>query len=227
MTLYTIPWAGGAAHTYYSWKGKLDQYIHLTAYEYPGHYSRKNEPFAPGIIEIAQDFVSTCFTGDEPYCVFGHSMGAYVGYEVCRILTDIGCPPSLIILSGAYPPNIIQAKDYSGLDEAAFRDAVSDSISIPECLMSEHAYIDHVYSLLRKDFQTLHQYKNSGCCKLNGSVKSAIFSASDDIEGEALVGWEQLLDSPAYFTNYTGGHFYLTKCCGEVCERISALMFNL
>ena len=61
----------------------------------------------------------TDFVGDEPFCIFGHSMGAFVAYETEALLeAHYGKQAARLILSGQHPPVCFQPHHYGfGSDE--------------------------------------------------------------------------------------------------------------
>src|SRR5208283_1063811 len=74
--LFCLPYAGGAAAIYRSWRHAAPSHIQVCALELPGRGSRLREtPYSslePLVKELA---VSLGGALDQPFALFGHSMG--------------------------------------------------------------------------------------------------------------------------------------------------------
>ncbi|WP_158574057.1 thioesterase II family protein [Streptomyces triticagri] len=85
--LLCLPPAGGAAHLYADWARVLGHTTEVAAVELPGRGARGGEPPLNRMADIVTGVESALDTLPElPLVVFGHSMGAVVGWELCRSL---------------------------------------------------------------------------------------------------------------------------------------------
>lgn len=116
MKLICFPHAGGFAF-YFNFLRQIKT-LHkedLYLYEYPGRGYQGKEPNAESLMAIAQTAAEhiTDFVGDEPFCIFGHSMGAFVAYETEALLeAHYGKQAARLILSGQHPPVCFQPHHY-------------------------------------------------------------------------------------------------------------------
>ena len=112
MKLICFPHAGGFAF-YFNFLRQIKT-LHkgdLYLYEYPGRGYQGKEPNAESLMAIAQTAAEriTDFVGDEPFCIFGHSMGAFVAYETEALLeAHYGKQAARLILSGQHNPVCFQ-----------------------------------------------------------------------------------------------------------------------
>jgi pyochelin biosynthetic protein PchC len=82
-----VPHAGGSAALFREWPGLLSADVEVWAVQYPGRERRIGEPPARDLTEIAEAVAEAVLPLlDRPAGIFGHSMGASVGYEVLRLL---------------------------------------------------------------------------------------------------------------------------------------------
>src|SRR5262245_10087619 len=83
MRLVCLPYAGGTARVYSSWPALLPTNVAVYALQYPGRQDRFEEPLADDIGRMVGPIATAMhpFIGD-PLVLFGHSMGAFVAYEV-------------------------------------------------------------------------------------------------------------------------------------------------
>src|SRR5579884_780649 len=102
-----LPPAGGTVQTLTALTTRLPADVGAFAVQYPGRQDRYGEPFARNIEEMVEPVAEALapFTS-EPLVVFGHSMGAYVAYEVTMALERrFGTVVDLLVVSGAVAPH--------------------------------------------------------------------------------------------------------------------------
>ncbi len=92
--LVCLPHAGGSASFYRRWAQHLDCDVELQIVQYPGREERVNEPFLtdPGkLVEAVTGAVLETARPDVETVLFGHSMGALIGYETVRAWRRAAC----------------------------------------------------------------------------------------------------------------------------------------
>jgi medium-chain acyl-[acyl-carrier-protein] hydrolase len=112
LRLVCLPHAGSGAGAYLGWAGGLSPDIELVAVQLPGRESRLAEP-APtamaDLIAALADALSDplCGADDRPYVVYGHSMGAFIAFDLVREFRRRGQRlPCAMVLSGARAPHL-------------------------------------------------------------------------------------------------------------------------
>ncbi|GAA4958439.1 thioesterase II family protein [Actinoplanes utahensis] len=93
LRLVCLPHAGGTATAYRGWGSALPPWIELVSIQYPGRQDRLADPFVADLTTLITEVIAA-LPRDRPMAVFGHSMGATVGYELARRL-----PPVHLFLS--------------------------------------------------------------------------------------------------------------------------------
>ena len=102
-TLLLLPHSGGSAQSFAGWAPHFPAPIRLIAAQYPGRGSRRREPVAAHLCQLAEEIVAALSEVTGPVAVFGHSLGAFVGFETCWMLEAAGQPPLMFFASGAVP----------------------------------------------------------------------------------------------------------------------------
>ncbi|KAH3744859.1 medium-chain acyl-[acyl-carrier-protein] hydrolase [Pelomyxa schiedti] len=95
----------GGNHTdfkkWHTWTGSSTL---VCAVELPGHFSRYSEPLRTDFDRLVKEVASALINFiDRPYAIFGHSMGALLGFEVAREMRRINpnlAEPLAFFLSG-------------------------------------------------------------------------------------------------------------------------------
>jgi len=96
VRLFCFPQAGSSAAAYGAWADKLPESVELCVIEYPGRGRRRAErPFVRLHALVAAALTALRPELDRPFAVFGHCMGALVGFELIRQLHLQGGPSPL------------------------------------------------------------------------------------------------------------------------------------
>ncbi|MGV9535581.1 thioesterase II family protein, partial [Streptosporangium sandarakinum] len=106
LHLYGLPFAGGGVSMFRPWARHLPPWVELRAVRLPGRPGRHRQaPFtdceeaarwlADALAESSAESSAGFHAGDPaagavPYAVFGHSMGALLGYRLTRALLRDG-----------------------------------------------------------------------------------------------------------------------------------------
>ncbi|MFD6880384.1 MULTISPECIES: thioesterase II family protein [unclassified Streptomyces] len=105
VRLFLLHHSGGGASMYRDWAGLLPS-VACQAVQLPGRQERRREapytrlgPLAQALARVVSDELD-----GRPYAVFGHSMGALLGYRLTVELERRGLPaPALLAVSGWAP----------------------------------------------------------------------------------------------------------------------------
>ncbi|GIM03397.1 hypothetical protein Vretimale_8147, partial [Volvox reticuliferus] len=171
--LFCIPQAGMGAWIYHSWEQHLASYgIEVLAIELPGHNSRIREAPSTDLLQLAANIagvIRQVLSHREglPYAIFGHSMGAWITYEVVQDLMRSCSPlPVHLFVSGCRAPHLFSAKDdvdptrlhkLTTSEEfwAAFRARYGDS----NTHLANPKLRQLIWPVLRADFALVETYK--------------------------------------------------------------------
>ena len=109
LRLFAIPPAGMGAWIYHGWQAKMPSGVELCPIELPSRSSRRDEPPSKTVVGAARLLVEELLARgalDLPYAIFGHSLGAWIGYEVvCELLRRNLAPPELLVVSAHRAPH--------------------------------------------------------------------------------------------------------------------------
>src|SRR6266508_329155 len=85
MRLFCLPYAGGGPQTYYKWSPALPTAVEVCPIQLPGRANRLAErPFTslPHLVQALAGALRPQL--DKPFALFGHSLGALLGFELAR-----------------------------------------------------------------------------------------------------------------------------------------------
>lgn len=221
--IFCIPFAGGVAEYYAAWNTKLSNTtdIQVVPIELAGKGTRKFEDLYNSMDEAIED-VYSCISSqidENPYAIFGHSMGSIIAFEVCKLLEQRSKNgPVHLFCSGRQAPHIVFNTRYSDLDDKALKEHIMNF----QYFNSKNNKIYKVLGLyleeIRNDFRIVDEYRCCGQEKLKAAI--TVFCGKDDMfEIENLNSWELYTDE---FDShiFSGGHFYINDHYQEVIKII-------
>lgn len=228
IRLVCLPYAGGGASVFRTWQDGLPPEIDVCAVQLPGRENRlKEAPFSdlPTLVPVLADALQPDLDG--PYALFGHSLGAFVAFELARTLAARGHhDPVHIFLSGQRAPQrpnplppVFELDDAEFLAELGRRyDAV------PKAVLASPELMKMVLPLLRADFTMNDTYTWTGGQPLTSPI--TCFGATDDPESaEAdLKGWAEHTRGAFSLRMFDGGHFFIQQARDAVLGAISTAL---
>jgi acyl transferase domain-containing protein len=209
LRLFCLPYAGSGAAIYRTWANALPATIELCAIQLPGREDRLHEPayrqwsaLIAALVEGIHPYL------DKPFAIFGHSMGALLGYEVaCALHQQHNVQPSHLLVSAHRAPQIVGQSTYRSrweLLEDLYRQAgVDDALRQESDLMTMSK---EVFSA-DLDLSKSYRYRPSPplTCPLTvlGGSEDAICSP------EALEAWRDHTTGPFTLHWLPGNHFFI------------------
>ena len=164
LRLFCFPYAGGNSFIFCSWLNNLPADVELSAIELPGHGTRMAEPLLTRMTELVAAIASDLLPHlDKPFVFFGHSMGAWVSFEVARWLqSNHDLYPMHLFVSGARAPQLPKLRSpLHQLPEAEFVAALRRLQGTPEAVLEHAELMALMLPILRADFAVLETYTYS------------------------------------------------------------------
>jgi medium-chain acyl-[acyl-carrier-protein] hydrolase len=215
LRLICLPHAGAGASTFFSWGASLQPAgIEVRAVQYPGREHRLAEPCvasAPALVRALADAWSE-IAGGGPCALFGHSMGAILGFELACELARRGhvALPAHLFLAGHNPPHVpSRLPTLHTLPDGQFLPAVAQHYgNLPAELIADREMAALFAPILRADFTLVDQYvwRRTGPV---GMPLTAFGGTTDPwtSPGE-LAEWARHTRAAFRLQLFPGGHFF-------------------
>jgi medium-chain acyl-[acyl-carrier-protein] hydrolase len=232
LRLVCFPHAGGNASVFRAWHTSLPSEIEVCAVQLPGRANRMAEPAINRLADLVEAIgVAMTPLLDKPVALFGHSMGALMGFEVARWLRrHRGLLPAHLMVCGRRAPQLPATESPHYLqDDEAFLANLSRLKGTPVDLL--HDLLPLILPTMRADFEAVETYKYTDEPPLACPI--TVFGGRDDeesLEGR-LTAWQS--QTTGTFSEYLmdGGHFFmhadeqgmLSRMGGELQETIAEL----
>lgn len=217
MKLFILPFTGGYA-SYFDIFVKRLAGIETIAIDFSGRGRRKQELSLHTFDENLMDFyqVITKISGEEPFSIWGHSLGALYAYELAGLM-ESNNKPSSIFLSGRTSPEFKFLPEEKILDdqEQLERHMISAYSFAPAFIKSRIGSLQ--VQQIVKDYKVMATYSSSQ--KIVNSRTIVMYASSDPL-CENVNSWDRYVHNKISYHEFDGGHFFITKYVEEICSLI-------
>ncbi|MGP5014785.1 thioesterase II family protein [Glutamicibacter ardleyensis] len=227
MILFCLPHAGASASIYYRWDRYLDTSITVRPLELNGRGELHSKPFYRSISEMTADLaarVQASVLPNEPFAIFGHSMGAYAALSLGEELENRGVPPQHVFVSGRASPvyRSVGGRKVASLPDLQFIQEVAKYGGIHDDIKNDTDILAFFLPILRADFALVEKEETklpTPFLKCPITVMNGVLDVSPtDIN---LSDWQNLTSGTVSTRFFPGGHFYLNDDIESVTDAIS------
>jgi medium-chain acyl-[acyl-carrier-protein] hydrolase len=212
LRLFCLPYAGGSAHIFRNWPEYLPDSVEVGVVHLPGRAHRAFEQPPTRLAPLAQSLTTALLPEmDKPFAIFGHSMGATIGFEWVRELRRRGGPPPLhLFVSGRPAPQVAQREEASyRLPDHLFIKLLRRLNGTPETLLNQPELMESLLPILRADFELLQTYVYSPEAPLDCPITAFGGSQDREVEIEELEAWRMQTIAKFSLSLFDGDHFFI------------------
>jgi surfactin synthase thioesterase subunit len=159
----------------------------------------------------------------QPYALFGHSMGALIGFELARALRARGAPPLHLLVAGRLPPQTPAPNSpiYS-LPEREFFTRLRRLNGTPPEVLDNPELMRLVAPVLRADLSLCETYQYVDALPLDCPISVFAARADQSAPPARMAGWQQHTLASCRFHTLTSDHFFVSREAPAVVARVSA-----
>ncbi|HEY3009731.1 MAG TPA: thioesterase domain-containing protein [Micromonosporaceae bacterium] len=218
--LLCLPYAGAGASAYHGWRRAYPTEIELQPLQLPGRENRISEPHRIDPDEVAEAAAGRI---DGRYAIYGHSMGARLGFEVIRSLRRLGAPlPVRFYVGACRPPDETEPLvRLARLPEVEFvrrlrelGGSLAEALEVPELR-------DLVLPTLRADFAWIDSYRYRAEPPLPMPIVGFAGGADAAAPPDTMAGWRRHTVAGFRLRVLPGDHFFVHSRAAEVAATIS------
>lgn len=216
VRLLALPYAGGDAAIFLPWAERLPREIELCPAQLPGRGRRALEPaFAalPPLVGALADALADEPGPAPPLAIFGHSMGALVGFELARELRRRGGPaPRHLLVAGRPAPQLPpRYGPLSHLPDAELLARLHEryGYALPAAGAQLAELLDVMRPTVRADLRVSEGYAHADEPPLPCPITAFGGLADPTLAREELEAWRHQTAGPFAVRMLPGGHFFL------------------
>jgi medium-chain acyl-[acyl-carrier-protein] hydrolase len=214
VRMFCLPHAGGSASAYRAWSGRIDG-VAVCPVQPPGRETRLRDTPCPDMTTLVGTLADVLLDGplrdepDRPYAVYGHSLGAIVGFELLREIRRRGGPdPVHLIVSGSPAPDHIDDNPpVAGMDQAQVIGLLRRLGGTPDWMLADPSVLRMILPPFQADFAVKESHTHRPEARLDVPV-TAIAATGDPRVGPGLIAqWRDFTNGHFRMRTMTGGHF--------------------
>lgn len=225
LRLFCFPPAGRGASAYRGWQDRLPGHVEVWPVQLPGREARIGEPAFDRIDPLVEAVAAAVGPHlDRPYAVFGHSMGAVVGFEVARRLRHLaGKEPAHLFVCGYNAPRSPRLiPSVANLTAPELSAALRRIGGTPEAVLADDEVMEVMAPLLRADFGVCETYVYRPGPPLGGPVTAYAGADDEFVTWHGLDGWRAETTGRFQIRLAPGGHFLPQTDPAAVTARLAA-----
>jgi surfactin synthase thioesterase subunit len=158
-----------------------------------------------------------------PFAFFGHSMGAWVAFEVARRLETTGDGPTHLLVSGRQAPSVgpLQAP-ISHLEDRRFIEAVGTRYGgLPPEVLANPELLEAFLPSLKADFKALEDFHPNGEGRIRAPITAFVGMSDPVVKEEHLLPWADATQGAFQYRIFPGGHLYLNERPKQLQDEIA------
>jgi len=163
IRLFCFHYAGGSAAIFRSWQELLPRWVELWPVQFPGRGQRiaeKPETSIEGLVGSMLPDLLPMFA-EKPFCLFGHSMGATVAFELARkLFSEHRRSPCILFISGRRAPSMPRRRNSThNFSDHEFVDELRRLKGTPREILESSELMQLLLPVIKADFQAIETYR--------------------------------------------------------------------
>jgi surfactin synthase thioesterase subunit len=225
IKLYCLHFAGGNSYSFRPFKAKFPHFIEPIFLELPGRGLRLREPLLNDLEQAVKDLLPH-FTTQEPYAIYGHSMGGLLAYQLTQqLMARKQNLPLYLLISGCRAPRFIPRKEARHLlSKAQFFNMLQALGGLPKEILAHQELMEFFEPVLRADFQLIDTYHyHPSAVRLPMPVSILGGQQDKEVSYAELNHWQEECALPIRLHYWTGDHFFIFEKPDNIMEELTYL----
>lgn len=208
--LVCLPHAGAGAASFTRWLALFPPGIAVVRTQLPGREDLAAQPPFPRVRDAVDALLPQVVElGDAPVAIYGHSMGAVVGFELARALTAEGRPPAHLFVSGRRAPHLpARRATIHHLPDEEFLAALADMGGADGPVVRGRAFRRYTARLVRADLRLAEEHEHHAAPALPCPV--TVFYGTEDpiVDLDQAEAWREHTGAAFAVHTFPGDHFF-------------------
>ncbi|WP_034091965.1 thioesterase II family protein [Streptacidiphilus albus] len=234
LRLILLPHAGGSSSLFRDWPAALPPDIEAWAVQYPGRERRTGEPLPDDLGALARELATVSAPLlDRPTGVFGHSMGAGIGYEMLRVLESEQAPvrprirPVHLFASARQAPHRPRGRMVHQLPDEEFCEVLRSNGGVNGQVLDDPELRELFLPIIRSDYRMSETHRPTPVTPPLRVDLTVLTGAEDRaVDPAEAAHWAEAASGSFRHDVLPGDHFYLVPqlatVAAVVAERLRA-----
>ncbi|MFD2786727.1 thioesterase II family protein [Hymenobacter rubripertinctus] len=224
VTVYCIPFAGGSANSFSTYKAQDFPGLQFQALELPGRGLRGEAPLLTCLEAILDDYwqqlVPLVTAAQKPYVLWGHSMGAAItGWLTARLLREQVRSPLFLLhtskVATRQPTDLVLHR----LPEQQFIAELRQLGGLPAFLSDGSDLLRQFLPIIRADIRALESYTQPPPTGLPVPIR-VLVSRQERPTPTEWGRWQQESSASVAYQEVAGDHFFIYRNRPAVGEQL-------
>lgn len=227
MRLFIFPYAGGAASAFRTWPEHLPPDLEVCPVQLPGRERRIREPLFSNIPYLVKTLVPVLRPYMAvPFVLFGHSMGALIGFEMVRELRRQGLEgPEHLFISGRCAPQIPDPEPpLHQLPDGAFIEGLRRYNGTPDAVLQHKELMEILLPILRADFTMSETYTYLPEPPLDCPITAFGGLEEKLLQPDHVAAWKHQTTRTFHQHMFSGNHFFIHDQRNDLLREISRVV---
>lgn len=223
VRLVCLPHAGGAASYFHPFARAFGARVDVLAVQYPGRQDRRLEPCIDDLTTLA-DAVFAAFGPylDRPVALFGHSMGATLGFEVARRIE--GASDGAVVrlfASGRRAPSRAGGELVHLYDDDRLLAELAGLNGTDARVLDEAEIMRSALPAIRADYKAAETCRLTEEAVIAGPITALAGAEDPRVRLDDVRAWEQHTTGGFELRAYPGGHFFLADHAAAIVDLVT------
>lgn len=208
------------------WAPLLDESIELVTVQMPARNNRLFDKPIDDIKQLSLDISHALKSiNDKPYIIFGHSLGALVGFEVIHQLMkqQLKLPEHFIISARRAPQVIKKDFDINNATNDEFIQYIKSLQGSDEKLFKNPKIMKLLLPMLKADFSMALNYQFEQPQKLPVPITAFGGKNDNSTKTKDLLAWQEQSEPPINTVLFEGGHFFINDNTQLIIQSINKI----
>jgi medium-chain acyl-[acyl-carrier-protein] hydrolase len=224
LRLFCLPYAGDLGTGFYRWQSLLEPRIEVCPVILPGRGVRNDEPLIRRSKEMVEALSSSLHEYlDQPFAIFGHSLGALLAYEwACALARSNAPQPRMLFVSGRPAPHLPwRHKHVHSMDRQEFVRTLSEFEGTPQDILADPMVMALLAPIIQADFEISETYTPGERMRLSCPI-TALSGRSDRFASELeMAAWAEHTTGPFTLRVLEGSHFFIRSEETDVIDTVT------
>lgn len=223
LRLFCLPHAGGGASLFRHWEPAFAPLAEICAVQLPGREGRLGEPAIGSMRALVPQLVTALADQlDRRYAIFGHSMGALIGFELTRELRRRGLPmPIQLFLASYTAPQLLRREQRASTVTQEAAKHLAGSNVVPAGMAAELLAL--FVPTMEADTRLCEEYDYAEEHALSCPI-AAFRGNTDYVRDEHIAGWRAQTTGSFHTQTFLGDHFFVRDTPRGVVQAVHKIL---